>query len=77
MCFPLKWTLAFNWEPKTKTLVFNSFTIIKFLEQNFCRPSNCFCRPCSLSEIRTKSSAHNKWATMVIVILLDINIVCK
>ena len=29
------------------------------------RPFNCFCSPCSLFEIRTKSSAHDKWAAIV------------
>ena len=50
---------------KAMTFVFNSLTIITFLAQNVCRPSNCFCKPSWLSDIKIRSSAHNKWATIV------------
>ena len=53
-------TLIVSVLPKVIHFVLISFTAAKFLMQKFCSPSNCFCRPAHVSDISTRSSAHNK-----------------
>ena len=68
----LKCSLDFLGLPNTITLVLISFTIIWMFEQNCFRPSSWICRPRNVSENKIKSSDHNKWA----IILLLIQIPC-
>ena len=63
--FPIKVWFSVFFCSKYHILFFTSFATIKVFGQWINRPFNCFCNPCTLSEIKMRSSAQSKWTIII------------